>query len=214
MKTTFLKISSALIMLSAFLLFGCKKTETTTGATPIDSSQVSVQYSPTLNLAGYKTIAVSDSVLSVDTASTYINELNSTEAIYLQTLKDSLAARGFSIVPLSSHPDLVLNATRITFTANGSIDSTNYWNRYSTFYNQGLYGDSTATYHNTFSIFNTVGTGVLSFELLDVKNTATTHQINIIWNGQVAGSQLYSSPTQAAEVVGILMHKSPTLFPS
>ena len=70
-----------------------------------------------------------------------------------------------------------------------------------------------ASYSNSFTVYNPVGTGVLSFELLDLKNTATTNQIPIVWNAQIAGNELYESSPDAGGVTGILLQKSPVLHP-
>jgi len=209
MKITFLKTAMGAILLSGFILAGCQKDHTIINNPPttIDSSKITVQYNPSFNLSNYSTIAVSDSVLSAGTSDTF--ELNSTEAVYVQAFKDSLAAKGLNVVALTSNPDLVLNVTRISNTSNGVIDSTGYWNNYSTRYNPSLYGLGNATYTNSFTSANSVGTGVLSFELLDLKNATATNQISILWNGQVSGSQLFQTESLARNIVGILLEKTP-----
>lgn len=208
MKLTFLKISIAAILLSGITIIGCQKDVTSQTPVTLDSSKVTTQYSSSLDLSGYSTISVSDSVLAVG-GITDSFELNSSEALYVQAFKDSLAARGFSVVPLSPHPDLVLNITRISATSSGNIDSTAYWNNYATFYNPSLYGFATASYNNNFTIFNQVNSGVLSFELLDLKNVSLLNKISIVWNGQVSGSTTYQEPSLVTQVVGILLEKSP-----
>jgi len=209
MKITLLKISIAAILVSGITIIGCKK-ETTVQppTTTLDSAKVTTQYNSSLDLSNYSTIAVSDSVLGVS-ATSDTAELTSTEAIYVQAFKDSLAARGFTVVPLSSHPDLVLNISRISATSSGNIDSTAYWNSYATFYNPSLYGFTNATYSNSFTTYNQVSTGVLSFELLDLKNVSMLNQISIIWNGQVSGSATYQEASFVKQVVGILLERSP-----
>lgn len=209
MKITFLKISVAAILLSGITIIGCKKeTPIQKSATTLDSSKITTQYNSSLNLSNYKTIAVSDSILGVS-GTTGTAELTSTEAIYVQAFKDSLAARGFTVVPISSHPDLVLNISRIQSTSSGNIDSTSYWNNYATYYNPSRYGFANATYNNSFTIYNPVNTGVLSFELLDLKNVSLLNQISILWNGQVSGSVMYQNASLVKQIVGILLEKSP-----
>ena len=214
MKITFLKASMAIILLSGFTLFSCEK-DTVDNNNPVgvDSSKITTQYDPSLSLTDHKTIAISDSVLIIDSSNTNTHELSGAEAIYIQALKDSLAARGFTVASLSSQPDLVLNISRISNTSSGTIDGDGYWNKYATYYSPSLYGDGMASYSNSFTVYNPVGTGVLSFELLDLKNTATTNQIPIVWNAQIAGNELYESSPDAGGVTGILLQKSPVLHP-
>lgn len=211
MKITFLKTLAAIFLLAGFAFVSCSK-DSTDNTTPItiDSSKVTTQFSPSLDLSGYQTIAIADSVRYIDSSS---NQLNDYETIYIQTLTDSLKARGFNVVPLSSNPDLVLNISRIDKTSNGLIDTTGYWNNYSTYYNPSLYGNAAATYSNNFTVYNPVGTGVLSFELLDLKNLSTTNEIPIIWNGQIAGNDLYGNVSEARSLAGILLQKSPNIYP-
>lgn len=209
MKITFLKISVAAILLSGITFIGCKKeTPMQKSANRLDSSKITAQYNSSINLSNYSTVAVSDSVLGIS-GTTDTAELSSTEAIYVQAFKDSLAARGFTVVPLSSHPDLVLNISRIEATSSGNIDSTAYWNNYATYYNPSRYGFANATYSNSFTTNNQVNTGVLSFELLDLKDASLLNQISIIWNGQVSGSAIYEDASLVKQIVGILLEKSP-----
>lgn len=194
--------------LSGLTIVGCQKESITKTPTTLDSSKITTQYNSSLDLTNYSTIAVSDSALAAaDTSGTF--ELTNPEAMYVQAFKDSLAARGFSIVALGTHPDLVLNITKITTTSTGSIDNTSYWNRYSAFYNPSVYGEPTATYNNNFSVNNPVNTGVLSFELLDLKDVSLLNQISIIWNGQVSGKTTYEDASLVKQIVGILLQKSP-----
>ena len=208
MKMTFLKISTAAIILSGLTMIGCQKETITKTTPPLDSAKVTTQYNSSLDLSNYSTIAVSDSVLAAgDTTGTL--ELTGTEGAYVQTFKDSLAARGFTVVGLNTHPDLVLNITRISATTSGNVDESSYWNHYGAFYSPSFYGDSTATYNNNFTVENPVSTGVLSFELLDLKDVSLLNQISIIWNGQVAGKATYEDASLVNQVVGILLSKSP-----
>lgn len=208
MKITFLKISIATIALSGLTFIGCQKDQVTKTSSTLDSSRVTTEYNASLNLSGYSTIAVSDSVMAAgDSTGTF--ELAGSEATYVKAFKDSLAARGFSVVSVSAHPDLVLNITKISATTSGAIDNASYWNHYASFYHASVYGDSTATYNNTFTGNNPVTTGVLSFELLDLKDVSLLNQISIIWNGQVSGKATYEDDNLVNQVVGLLLQKSP-----
>ena len=213
MKITFLKITMGAIFLSGFMLAGCEKDHTTVKTPPvtIDSSKITTQYNPSFNLSNYSTVAVSDSILSSGTSDTF--ELNSAEATYIQAFKDSLTAKGLTVVSLNSNPDLLLNITRISSTSNGVIDSTGYWNNYAAHYNPSLYGFANATYTNSFTTSNPVSAGVLSFELLDLKNASTSNQIAVVWNGQVSGSDLFETQSLARNIVGILLQKTPIANP-
>ena len=208
MKITFLKISIAAILVSCLTIIGCKKDAAPQTPVVLDSSNVSVQYNQSLDLSNYSTVAVSDSVLSLkDTSATF--ELTSADASYIQAFKDSLSARGFSVVSLDAHPSLLLNITKISATSSGNIDSSSYWNKYATLYSPLLYGFTDATYTNNFTTFHPVNTGVLSFELLDLKDVSLLNQISIIWNGQVAEKAMYEDASLTPAVVGILFNNSP-----
>jgi hypothetical protein len=207
MKITFLKISLAAFLLSGLTIIGCQKDAAPKTQVTFDSSKVTTQYNQSIDLSNYSTIAVSDSVfIAGDTSG---KELTTSEAAYVQAFKDSLSARGFSVVAINSNPSLVLNITRISSTSTGNIDSSSYWNKYATFYNPSIYGFANATYVNNFSVYNPVSTGVLSFELLDVKDVSLLNQISIIWNGQVAGKAIYDNASFVKQAVGILLEKSP-----
>jgi len=203
-----LKISTGAILISCLAIAGCKKDTAPEKPATLDSSKVSAQYNQSLDLSNYATVAVSDSVLSLnDTSAAF--ELTSVDAAYIQAFKDSLSSRGFSVVSLDAHPALLLNVTKISATSSGNIDSTSYWNNYATLYNPSLYGFTGAAYTNNFTTYNPVNTGVLSFELLDLKDVSLLNQVSIIWNGQVSGKTMYEQASLVPPIVGILFQNSP-----
>ena len=208
MKITFLKISAAALLVSCLTIVGCKKDAAPETPVTLDSSKVTSQYNPSLDLSNYSTVAVSDSVFSLNDTSA-VAERTSADAAYIKAFKDSLSSRGFSVVSIDAHPDLLLNVTKISATSTGKIDSTSYWNRYASLYNPSLYGFTNASYTNNFTIYNPVNTGVLSFELLDLKDVSLLNQVSIIWNGQVSGKAMYEEASLAPAVVGVLLHNSP-----
>lgn len=208
-----LKINSAVLLIAftvtAFFMTSCKKEMANVQTAP-DSTKAIASYDPAVSFTTFKTIAVADSV-QVYKGSVVSNELSGTEDLFRQTFIDSLTARGFSIVGLSANPDLVLNLTHITGTATGMADKQGFWNNYASIYDPARYGEPAVPYSVNFNTATAVNDGILSFELLDLKDAASTGSVNVVWNGMVSGSQQFSSNGMANAESGVLFVKSPYL---
>jgi hypothetical protein len=208
-----LKINSGVLLIAftatAFFMTSCKK-EMANVQAATDSTKAIASYDPAVSFTNFKTIAVADSV-QVYKGGVVSNELTGTEDLFRQTFIDSLTARGFTIVGLSGNPDLVLNLTHITATSTGIADKQGFWNNYASVYDPALYGEPGIPYAENFTTAAAVNDGILSFELLDLKDAASAGSVNVVWNGMVSGAQQFSSNGMANTESGVLFVKSPYL---
>ncbi len=211
-KTTLcISLSVSFVIVLSTIVTSCNKTPVVPIAVlNIDSSKTVTAYDPTTNFSNYKTIALTDSV-SVANGFSVSKELSKTDSAYLVALASGIAGKGFTIVSKTAHPDLVLNITRIASTTDGLVDNSSYWSNYGMLYNPTVFGENGVSYSINFTTSQSVEDGVLSFELLDIKNASANNQINIIWNGMISGYSLLSDISSVSIETGILFKKSPYL---
>ncbi len=195
-------------MLACVFFTSCSKTTPAVATVlSVDSSKTVTAYDSTVSFSNYKTVSLPDSVAVIN-GSTVTYELTSADSAYFVSFRSSLTARGFSVVSKTAHPDIVLNITRIASTVDGMVDSTSYWSNYASFYNPSADGESGLPYVVNFNTSAIVGDGLLSFEMLDLKNAAANNHIAIIWDGIVSGYALLSDLNSASVETGIMFGKS------
>jgi len=211
-KTTHrISLPASFVIVLSTIVASCNKTPVVPIAVlNVDSSKTITAFDPAVSFSNYKTIALTDSV-SVANGFSVSKELTKTDSAYLVSLATSFSAKGFTIVSKTAHPDLVLNITRIASTTDGLVDNASYWSNYSKLYNPTVFGESGVSYTTNFTTSQSVEDGVLSFELLDIKNASANNQINIIWNGMISGYSLLSDISSVSIETGILFKKSPYL---
>lgn len=205
---SYLRIS-VMGMLLSLVFTACKKDNTVTTATIVDPTTVGAATDSTVDFTSYKTIAISDSV-SVINGYTVTKELTTTESAFMQILVDSLSARGYQVVSgTSGGQDLQLNITRVASTSDGLIDSTSYWSNYGAFYDPSLYNENSVKYTTHLNTSFSVSDGLLSFELLDLKNAAGNGQIGILWEGAIMGSANINDSTKVSAEASAMLADSP-----
>ena len=204
-------LSAAFVIVLGAIAASCNKTPVVpVSVLNIDSSKTITAYDPAVSFSNYNTIALTDSVLVANGLSVS-KELSKTDSAYLVALANGFTGKGFTIVSKTAHPDLVLNITRIASSIDGLVDNNSYWSNYSLLYNPTLFGEIGVSYSIHFTTAQSVEDGVLSFELLDIKNASANNQINIIWNGMISGYSLLSDISSVSIETGILFKKSPYL---
>jgi hypothetical protein len=205
MKKTLTRTCIAATLITAITFTSCKKDSTSTPAvSTADATKAFAIYDSTVTFNSFKTIAIVDSVTVIN-ASTATTELIPSEVLYRQTMIDSLTARGFSIVSKTASPDLVLNITRVASTTSGLIDAPGYWSNYANFYNPVLYNEAGFPYSVNLNTSQSVGDGLLSFELLDLKDAAAKSAIPIVWEGSISGYTLLTDSTAEKAESGFLL---------
>lgn len=162
---------------------------------------------PAINYAEYASFSMGDSAVVIDNGF-YYTELTDVDQAYIDAVKATMKARGFVEVTKDDTPDLGINLTRFYSTSTGIIDN-GYAGGYGGYYDPyywgyGGYGYGGSPYYTTYSYTE----GAITLDILDLKNASENGQINIIWNGLIRGSGIFSSTT-AASSVDALFNQSP-----
>jgi len=168
-------------------------------------------YDSTARFSNYKTYSISDSV-TVDNNGQVARQSNATDQAFISAVKGEMQARGFTLVSKTSKPDLGINVNRIYNTSTGIIRYRDYFNDYYGMYMDPFYwGYSGYGYYSPYSYATySIREGVLSVDMLDLKNAATTNRIGVVWTGLIRGSGIFNASTAPSQVKA-LFDQSPYL---
>jgi len=195
----------------ATLAIGCSK-EPVNNLTTEESRIYITNHDSTVNFSTYDTFSIADSV-GVVHGNQVSGHFNTTDQAFVAAVRSEMKQLGYTEVTKTEHPDLGISVSRIINTSTGIINYNDYWNDYGSYYDPfswgyGGYGYGTpgwgvATYQ--------VKEGLLSIDIVDLKNAGTNNQIRVVWNGMIRGSGIFDATTAASQV-NALFNQSTYLF--
>lgn len=155
-----------------------------------DEGQIYVtNHSDSVNFSSFKTFSIADSVAVIQNNRLLGKELSSTDAAYIQAVKDQLTQRGYTLVNKNQNPDLGITVSQVYNTSTGIIDYGSYYGGYDPYYwGYGGYGYYYPSYYGTYSITE----GAVSIDVFDLKNAAESKTIDAVWSGLLRGSGVFS----------------------
>ncbi|WP_426668934.1 DUF4136 domain-containing protein [Mucilaginibacter sp. McL0603] len=173
-----------LMMVVAIGFASCQKTP--------DLSQLSSDFVVSTNLdknasfGSYKTYFISDTVTNLggSGADTVLTDAGAQQLV--TTVKNNMAARGYTFVPRLAHPDLGLKLGVIKV-VNVEVFYPGWWGGYPGWGYPGYWGGG-YPYYYPFSTVYTYTTGTLILDTYDLKNATTTHQYDVVWNCTAFGA--------------------------
>ena len=147
-----------------------------------------------VNFAAYKTYSIPDSVYVISNNTFTGAQATAVDLQALATLRSALESRGYVRVDRSQKPDLGINVSRIFSTTTNLVDMSSYWGGYGGYYDPYYwgYGGYGYGYPSAYAYVESTE-AMLSVDMLDLKNAATNQRINVIWNGLIRGSGIFTS---------------------
>lgn len=207
MRSKIAIVTAALSMMIAFV--SCSK-DPLANLTEEESRIYITNHDSTAQFSAYKTFHISDSVAVVNNGQGS-KQSTATDLAFVNAVKQSLQARGYTLVNRNANPDLAVNVTRIYNTSSGIIRYNDYYNYYGSFYDPFFYGYPGYGYYSPFSYASySVTEGALSIDVLDLKNARTSNRINVVFTGLIRGSGIFNSAT-APQQVQAIFDQSPYL---
>ena len=162
-----------------------------------------------VDFSTYKTYSIPDSVNVVDNNSFRGGQATSWDLQALASVRKALESRGYVRVSRSQSPDLGVNVSRLYNTTTNVVDMQNYWGSYGGYYDPYYWGYSGYGYGYPSSYALVESTeAMVSVEILDLKNAAANRTINVIWNGLIRGTGIFTSPAVTTGV-DALFQQSP-----
>lgn len=164
---------------------------------------------PNANFSAYKTYSIPDSVYVISNNSFAGAQATATDLQLLAAVRSSLESRGYKRVDRSQNPDLGLNVSRLYNTTANLVDMQNYWGGYGGFYDPFYwgYGGFGYGYPPVYGIVESTEE-MLSVDMLDLKNAPTNQRINVIWNGLIRGSGIFSSSAASTGIQALFEQSS------
>jgi len=154
-----------------------------------DEGQIYItNHADSVNFSSFRTFSVADSVAVYQNNKYLGKELSSSDAAYIQAVKDQLTQRGYTLVSKDQNPDLGVTVSQVYNTSTGIFDYGSYYGGYDPYYwGYGGYGYYYPTYYGTYSITE----GAVSIDAFDLKDASESKKISAIWNGLLRGSGVF-----------------------
>ena len=147
----------------------------------------------TANFSAYTTFSIADSVTVIDNNNLAGKQMTSTDAGFIDAVRNEMKARGYAEVSKGASPDLGINISRIYNTYTGVMTYPNYWGMYDHYYDPYYWGYGGYPYYfPPLYSFYEVTEGALSVDILDLKDASATQRIKGLWQGLIRGSGIFS----------------------
>jgi hypothetical protein len=177
-----------------------------------DEGQIYItKHSDSVNFGSFHTFSIADSVAVISNNQLQGKLRSDVDAAYINSVKDQLVQRGYTLVAKNQNPDLGITISRIYNTSTGVFDYGSYWDPYygsywdPYYWGYGGYGYYFPSYYfGTYSITE----GALSIDIFNLKDAKETNRIGNIWNGLIRGSGVFGTST-ATKGVKALFDQSP-----
>lgn len=187
-----------------------------------DLNQLSSQFVVTTNydqeaqFNQYKTFYVSDTVayLGGTDDDTILTDTNAQRLV--QTVKDNMAAHGYTFTAHSNEPDLGITVS-VVKTVNTSLIYWGWWDGFPGYWGPGFWGWGWAyPFYYPFPpvTVHTFTTGTVIINLIDLINATKEHKLTTIWNANgfgAVGSNINVSLQKGIEAVNQAFTQSPYL---
>ena len=142
----------------------------------------------------YKTYSIPDSVYVIKNNSFAGGQATTWDLQALTAVRNQLESRGYVRVNRSQSPDLGINVSRIYNTSTNLVNLQDYWGGYGGYYDPFYwgYGGYGYGYPSSYALVQSTE-AMVSVDILDLKNASANNSINVIWNGLMRGSGIFSS---------------------
>jgi len=161
------------------------------------------------DFGSYKTYSIPDSVYVIDNNNFTGGQTTTWDMQALAAVRNALESRGYVRVPRSQSPDLGINVSRMYNTSTNLVNLQDYWGGYGGYYDPYYwgYGGYGYGYPSSYAFVESTE-AMVSVDMLDLKNASTNNTINVIWNGLIRGSGIFSTSAVNSGVQA-LFYQSP-----
>ncbi len=148
-----------------------------------------------VNFSNYKTYSIPDSVYVIDNNRFEGGQATAWDVQALAAVRLALESKGYVRVARSQSPDLGINVSRLYNTTANLVDLQGYWGGYGDFYDPYYwgYGGYNYGYPSAYAYVESTE-AMVSVDILDLKSAPASNNINVIWNGVIRGSGIFTTP--------------------
>ena len=187
---------------AAITLVSCQK-DPLKNLSPAESRIYVTNRDSAVDFTGFKTFSIADSVGVFEDNQVLGRDLSEFDATAIASVKAAMQARGFELVNRTESPDLGITVSRIYSTTTGIMSYPGYWDSYGGYYDPYYWGYGGYDYYdptyygpNYYTTYQ-VTQGILSIDMLNLKDAAVDYTIRPVWSAIGRGTGVFS--TSAAE---------------
>lgn len=149
----------------------------------------------------YKTYSIPDSVYVINNNTFTGGQATTWDVQALAAVRSELESRGYVRVNRSQAPDIGINVSRLYNTTTSLVNLQDYWGNYGGYYDPYYwgYGGYGYGYPPAYAMVQSTE-AMVSVDILDLENASSTGTINVIWNGLIRGSGIFSTSAVNASV--------------
>lgn len=184
----------------AFLFLASCKKEPLNQITQAESRIYISSYDSAANFSSFKTYSIADSVAVIRDGSAS-KQSTVDDRAYIDAVKKYMGERGYTLVNKDQSPNIGINISRIYHTATGIIDYTDYSDYYGSYWDPYYWGYSGYGYYvpYVYGVYQ-VSEGLLSIDMLNLKDAASNGKIDLLWNGLIRGEGVFNAANADAGV--------------
>lgn len=168
-------------------------------------------YDTAVNFTQFHTYSIADSIAVITNNESY-KQLDAVDIAFKNAVKKYMDNYGYVQVAKTESPDLGININRIIRTSTGFFSYPDYWGYYGGYWDPFYWGFPGYGYYGApyfFGVYQ-IREGMLSIDMLDLKNASQNNRIDIIWNGLIRGEGIFDANTADSQVKA-LFEQSPYL---
>jgi hypothetical protein len=202
-----------LCSLAALLLLGSCRKEPVNALTAEESLIYITNRDAGISFSQYNRFSIVDSVLIQESGQTGYSSNNNARS-FTNAVRNTLSGRGFTAVNRGAPADFGVQVSLIINTSQGLISLPGIWNAWDPFFWGGGFGPGwgfgsgmgwgggVATYE--------IREGIMSVDIIDLKNAAANNQLTVVWNGLIRGNGVFEG-SQATQQIQQLFEQAPYL---
>lgn len=155
----------------------------------------------TANFSSYRTYSLADSVSLVDNGRFAGREATTWDVQLTTAIAGAMNARGYTRVARTANPELGINVSRVYNTTTNVVNLGDYYGGYGSYYDPYYWGYGGYGYYfpSTYGYYQSTE-ALLSVDMLDLKNAASSGRLKGIWSGVVRGEGVFRSSNVQSQV--------------
>ena len=186
MKNRFLLSGGVLLLIA--VMSGCTKDPVNNLSN--DESRIYItNHADSTDFGSYATFSITDSVAIIQNNQLVKKERTSFDADLINAFIDQMQQRGYALVSKDNDPDIGVTVSRLYNDYSGIVDYGSYWDYYGGYWDPYYWGyGGYPYYYPSFYGVYTIKDGAIETDMFDLKNAASTNELNYLWSGMIRGS--------------------------
>jgi len=180
------------VIATVFILGSCTK-DPVKNLSSAETRLYITNHDSTANFSSFKTFSISDSVAIISNNHLRDKTHDSYDSLTIAAVISGMTQRGYTQVSNEQSPDLGINVNNIINTYTGYVDYGSYYSDYYGYWDPYYWGYPGLGYYGSYIGTYQVNEGVISIDMFDLKDAASTGKIKSVWNGVIRGEGIFQN---------------------